>query len=309
MSAMPQQLDLEEAIGAFSYAQLSRDDEVTARADAVLIRSHVEDIAKKGIEIGRALNRQKERMAHGLFMAWVRDECGMSHSGASRMMKVAREIGEKFHRVELCNDIGMKALEILVSDTTPQEVRDRVEELLVDGERVTVARIRQMKSEAISAQTAIEGLTARNNDLAERKVPPRPQLVDVEAIRQEAVSEVEARLTKRMNELADVNVSLMKQLEEARATPPAPEEGNVHHADFGGGDDEDDELGSDPSSWGPDRSSGAFAGLMESAVKAKFTPAEFWRRIGKTGEHATIIRKSILHVNAITAALIKEFEK
>ena len=53
-------------------------------------------------------------------------------------------------------------------------------------------------------------------------MPPRPQLVDVEAIRQEAVSEEsEARLTKRMNELADVNVSLMKQLEEARTTPPA----------------------------------------------------------------------------------------
>lgn len=69
------------------------------------------------------------------------------------------------------------------------------------------------------------------------------------------------------------------------------------------------ELDSDPSSWSAERAAGAFAGLMESARNAKFTPAEFWRRIGKTGEHSAIIRKSILHVNAITAALIKEFEK
>lgn len=79
----------------FSYAALTREDEASAREDAAIIRSNVEDIAKKGIEIGQALNRQKERMQHGTFQAWVRTECHMSDRVAQRMMRVAKGIEAK----------------------------------------------------------------------------------------------------------------------------------------------------------------------------------------------------------------------
>jgi hypothetical protein len=54
--------------------------------------------------------------------------------------------------------LGTTALDLLISDTTPQEVRDQVEALLVDGQKVTVADIRRMKAEARNAQEALAGL-------------------------------------------------------------------------------------------------------------------------------------------------------
>lgn len=157
MNAMPQQTDLEEftgtAVDLFSYAALSREDEASAREDAVLIRSHVEDIAKKGIEIGQALNRQKERMDHGLFIGWVRDECHLSDRVAQRLMRVAREVGSKAPSMAA---LGTTALDLLISDTTPQEVRDHVEALLVDGKKVTVADIRKMKADVKAADELAE---------------------------------------------------------------------------------------------------------------------------------------------------------
>ncbi len=138
----------EAPLDLFSYAALSREDEASAREDAAIIRANVEDIAKKGIEIGQALNRQQDRMPRGVFMSWVRDECTMSYRTASRLMKVASDIGTKLPSMATSHSLGTTALELLVSDTTPQDVRDQVEALLVDGQKVTVADIRRMKADA-----------------------------------------------------------------------------------------------------------------------------------------------------------------
>lgn len=116
------------------------------------------------IEIGLALIRQKGRLPHGAFLPWIEAEFGMSQQTSMRFMSVAERYGSiKPSNLEL---LPPSALYELAAPSTPPEVRAEVEALLVDGAKVTVADIRRMKSEASSAQTAIEGLTARNNDLA-----------------------------------------------------------------------------------------------------------------------------------------------
>lgn len=149
---MNHQTDVEEFTGNpvdvhFSYEQLSREDEASAREDAAIIRANVEDIAKKGIEIGQALERQQAKLSQEDFERWVRDECKLSRTTAYRLMKVARDV-TLIPSGGRSRALGVKALELLVSDTTPQEVRDHVEALLVDGQKVTVADIRRMKQEA-----------------------------------------------------------------------------------------------------------------------------------------------------------------
>ena len=89
----------------------------------------------------------------------------MSEWTARNFMRVADVYGKS----GTVPDLKPKALYELAAPSTPPEVRSEVEALLVDGAKVTVADIRRMKSEASSAQTAIEGLTARNNDLAAKK--------------------------------------------------------------------------------------------------------------------------------------------
>lgn len=129
----------------FSYAALSREDEASAREDAAIIRANVEDIAKKGIEIGQALNRQQGKMPRGDWTKWVRDECHISERTAQVLMKAARDVEANPHLNAYLADrsISIAAIDLMFASGTPQPVRDQVEALLVDGQKVTVADIRR----------------------------------------------------------------------------------------------------------------------------------------------------------------------
>jgi hypothetical protein len=129
----------------FSYAALSREDEASAREDAAIIRSNIEYIARKGAEAGFALLRQKERMPHGTFLAWVRDECHLSEGTAQAFMRGANNVRDNPRLNEGFNagKISLTAIDLMFASGTPQPVRDQVEALLVDGQKVTVADIRR----------------------------------------------------------------------------------------------------------------------------------------------------------------------
>lgn len=301
----------------FSYAALTREDEAAAREDAALIRSHVEDIAKKGIEIGQALNRQKGRMAHGTFQAWIRDECQMSERVAQRMMRVAKGIAAKAPTSAglLTDRLGMDALDLIVSDTTPQGVRDQVEALLVDGQKVTVADIRRMKAEAKASQGAVESLTARNGELAAKakaKAPVAP-VVDVEAIRAEAIAEAENRLKNRIDELSRANVAANAEIKLLRQKPddaPAQADANnIVRPTFGGWSDEARADDEDEYPANSEESMSAFGGALASMHGLEFSPADFWKRVGKKGTHGRKMYEALLSVNAIIGLLIKEHAK
>lgn len=326
VNSMPRQTDLEEFTGKtvdlFSYAALSRDEEASAREDAALIRSHIEDISSKGVEIGQALIRQQTRLA-GSFEAWVRDECLLSRSTAFRFMKVARDLGKKVPTLGLSRSLGASALELLISDTTPQEVRDTVENLLVDGRKVTVADIRRMKAEAKSAedraseaQQTVETLAARNAELVVAiQAPAAPPELDLDAIRAEGAKEAEARLNTRINDLADANVKandeakvLRSEIEKLKtmSVPPAAAMTNVVKPAFGADQATDPETDEEIDEEG---SISAFSGALGSMDGLDFSATAFWKQQGKTGTHGKRIHKALLAVNATIGLLIKEYAK
>ena len=324
---MPRQTDLEEFTGAtvdlFSYAALSRSDEASAREDAALIRTHMEDIATKGVEIGLALNRQKDKMDHGQFMAWVRDECHLGASSSKRLMKVARDLSANSHLNGhlKAERLSVAAIELFFSEGTPQPVRDAVEDMLVDGQKVTVSDIRRMKAEAKSAeerasqaQQTVETLAARNAELVVAvQTPTAPPELDLDAIRSEGAKEAEARLTSRINELADANVrvndeakALRTELEKLKATPAQTAASNVVKPAFGSGqatDPDTDEAIDEESAIS------AFSGALGSMDGLEFSAAAFWKQQGKTGTHGKRIHKALLAVNATIGLLIKEYAK
>ncbi|MCM0751571.1 hypothetical protein DEA98_10215 [Brucella pseudogrignonensis] len=157
MNAMPQQTDLEDFTGMsvdlFSYAALSREDEVAAKEDAAIIKAHMKSAAESIIAVGLALKRQKERLPHGMFLPWIEAEFGMSNVTASRMMNVAEIYGGKSFSLK---DFTKEALYELAAPSTPQSVREQVEELIVDGQKVTAADIRKMKAEAKATEELAE---------------------------------------------------------------------------------------------------------------------------------------------------------
>lgn len=123
-----------ETVSDLPYAALSREDEVAAKEDAAIIKAHMKSAAESIIAVGLALKRQKERLPHGMFLPWIEAEFEMSHMTATRFMNVAEVYGSKANTVLV---LPPKALYELAAPSTPQSVREQVEELVVDGQKVT----------------------------------------------------------------------------------------------------------------------------------------------------------------------------
>lgn len=79
-----------------------------------------------------------------MFLPWIEAEFEMSENTARRFMDVARVYGSKSSTVA---DLTPSALYELAAPSTPQPVRDAVDTLLVDGQKVSVAAIRKLERE------------------------------------------------------------------------------------------------------------------------------------------------------------------
>ena len=292
----------------FSYASLSRADEAAAREDAALIKAHMKTAAESIIAVGLALKRQKEQLPHGMFLPWIAAEFQMGEATAKRFMSVARYADGKSLTLSVLN---ATALYELAAPSTPQPIRDAVETLLVDGQKVTVADIRRMKAEAKQAQANADALASRNVEMArgKRKEPA----VDAGAIRAESAEAI-ASLERRVAELSSANSHLTAELQTAQRAEPAPttkdDPTNVVRPNFRQADTADDsDSFRAAEDYSPAEAINAFAGLIESANGLQFGAAEFWAQIGKTSTDGRIKYDALLNVNTIVSFLIKEYAK
>ena len=150
---MPLQTDIEDftpaTVDLFSYSVLSREDEVAAKEDAAIIKAHMKSAAESIIAVGLALKRQKERLPHGMFLPWIEAEFGMSRQTADNFVHVAEVYAGK---LPMISNFPPTVLYELARSSTPQSVREQVEELIVDGQKVTVADVKRLKAEAKAAE-------------------------------------------------------------------------------------------------------------------------------------------------------------
>lgn len=153
MNIMPLQTDIEDfapaTVDLFSYAVLSREDEVAAKEDAAIIKAHMKSAAESIIAVGLALKRQKDRLPHGMFLPWIEAEFGMTRRTATNFVTVAERYSDKWETV---SHLPVSALYELAAPSTPQSVREQVEELIVDGQKVTAADVKRLKAEAKAAE-------------------------------------------------------------------------------------------------------------------------------------------------------------
>jgi Protein of unknown function (DUF3102) len=93
-----------------------------------LVRRAVEDI----VDIGRALNRQRDALPHGSFLPWVDAEFGWQERMVQRFMSIATkfEMANPSHLTGL----SMHALTELAMPSTPPEVQVEVERRIAAGE-------------------------------------------------------------------------------------------------------------------------------------------------------------------------------
>jgi len=292
----------------FTYAALSREDEAAAREDAAIIKTNLRSAAESVITVGQALIRQKAKLPHGMFLPWIDAEFGMTDRTALNFTRVADKYGTKS---EIVSDLTASALYELAAPSTPPEIRDRVEEMIVDGEKVTAAQIKRMKAEAKAAREESERLR-----IEAEKPKPAFQVIDTEAIRTQAYAAAQAAAAGRIRELeedveahADELARLKRIASEQLDPAQIAGSSNVVSVQFPDPyeNTEEDEYVDSIANEADEIS--AFAGGIESIGGSKFNLHEFWRRTGKDGSHGKIIYKNLLSVNAITAALIEEYSK
>lgn len=105
------------------------------------LRRSSEDI----IEIGKSLNRVKDRLPHGQFGPWLRAEFEWSQDTAANFMKVAQVFGD----IPKISEFAPSALYALASSSVPQELRDQFLEQAKRGEPVTHSQVQEaIKSQA-----------------------------------------------------------------------------------------------------------------------------------------------------------------
>ena len=98
------------------------------------IKSLVSDTATNIIKIGEHLIKVKELLDHGQFGLWIERELAWSESTAQRFMRVASQ----FKSVTVTDlKISSKALYLLASPSTPDEVRSEFIDKARDHEEIT----------------------------------------------------------------------------------------------------------------------------------------------------------------------------
>lgn len=131
----------------FDYSDIDEVKRNDVRKAAERIKVRMERTVQDIIEIGIDLNKVKASLGHGHFLRWIEAEFGMAERTARNFMSVAQTYAGKSATVA---DLPVRALYELAAPSTPQEVRDQVEELVLDGEKVTVADIKAMKEQFAS---------------------------------------------------------------------------------------------------------------------------------------------------------------
>lgn len=127
----------------FNYGDLEPEqaNETRAAAERIRLLQHrtVEDI----ISIGAELAQQKKVLPHGSFEGWIKAEFGMALRTARRLMDVGRVYHGKSANLA---DLGPSVLYELAAPSTPQAVRDAVEDKAKSGERVDLAEVKRLKA-------------------------------------------------------------------------------------------------------------------------------------------------------------------
>ncbi len=142
-----------QPLALFDYETLDLDTRSFVQTKTTEIRILVKQTAQGIIEIGQRLIEVKERLPHGEFLPWIRDEFGWSRETAHRFIHVA----ENFPQIAHCVQFQMRALYLLASPSTPESARDEALTLAESGERITHQAAQEIiakhKAEAEAAKT------------------------------------------------------------------------------------------------------------------------------------------------------------
>lgn len=208
----------------FDYGTLDLDTRSFVQTKTVEIRILVKQTAQGIIEIGQRLIEVKERLEHGKFLPWIKNEFGWSEKTAVDWMNVTKT----FKSVP-GTDLSMfqaKALYLLSAPSTPEPAREEALILAESGEKITHAKAQELvakyKAEAEATKT-------ENKELKENLTRIRAENDQVrrnKAADDECIIRQEENYRKKLEEIEKGNrqiEKLTKQIEELKSQVAEPQ--------------------------------------------------------------------------------------
>ncbi len=150
-----------KSTNTFSYDEVGDEAkaEPARHAKVALLRlgAQTSDLV---VRAGKILNEQSTSLGYGLFMRWVADETGLSHSTANRYMRAASYFGDEF--VNLKNFTPYALFILGRKKSVPQSARDEAIRRANAGEYISIAVATKIRD----AHCPVPSQTVGHNDNA-----------------------------------------------------------------------------------------------------------------------------------------------
>jgi hypothetical protein len=179
----------------YDYDQLSASVREAVRRSAITIKPRLKRATEDIFVIGQELQAVKERLPHGSYTEWLDVEFGLSERMAQRFVGVAERLGVKSDKLSV---LPPSTLYLLAAPSTPDEAIQAVEKRLDAGERIRVAMVQAVITEARRRA---------------QEPPPSQMVVDGEVIGREAAPD------ERRRQIDRLDVALSQVIERLAGTP------------------------------------------------------------------------------------------
>jgi len=151
------------------------------------------------IEMGRILIEQKADLLHGQWAEWLLCK-GVAHSTANTLMQIAEKLSKSQH----VGIMGIRVLQLLSQDSTPESARTEAIEQAGNGKKLTVKETKQL----VEAHRRIDEL---QKELASMK--DQIPTADIKA----KIDDLEARLEAEKNKPAVEKMLLKSEMAQMKA--------------------------------------------------------------------------------------------
>lgn len=226
----------EEDIESFNELLAEEEAEKIACEINAIKRTTAQNVLASAIEIGRLLCEAKQRVSHGEWGAWLRDNVSYSVSNANNMMRLYRE-REKMQQIDLFGNNDLNMFEglslshaIALLDVPAEERREFIEENNVSemSVRELQAAIRakeEAEEREKEALSEAEELKRQNEQMEEAIAEANDELFALKTLAQglkdDERKQLEAELKAKYKAEADKKIEAAKnaadkKLEEAK---------------------------------------------------------------------------------------------
>ena len=116
------------------------------RQEAKIIKMKMKRSVQDILDAGKRLHAVKEKLPHGYFKNWIETELGCHYTTGVNLMRVAHVFGNNEEKITKMG-IGPSILYFLATPSTPKQAREKVIQLIEDGEKVSFAETKKIVRE------------------------------------------------------------------------------------------------------------------------------------------------------------------